>query len=382
MLGTCLSCRRFQFIFNSEMANLTSLSTELILAICTHLQLIDIRSISLTTRKLYQIANPRFYEYVYFWGTDNKDTEERVFNGANGQYFARQQAPSDATRIYNLDALTISILGSALLRSYLNRVDLTWAHREGMDEDARDIHNRYCKAESSTQDNSKENFAAPRVSEDEEKVLRFLDAVRDVPLISLTLSPPGLYFQVPAYAAVTSLRLRHKGPYGGLYKNVAPDIDQLHKQCCIASLDEVFIDGWLFWSDSVSEQLIDPMLNTDMFQRRAKTSPLTSMRISSMGPPGVIFDDILGWPRSLRIFWFECSPYDGLRYAMPGILCSEDFIRPLQHCRDTLEELVIRGASSLSGNVFFLSLKLPNSYPILILVSLNRSSIVSPPRFT
>ena len=76
------------------MKSLSDLSTELVLNIISTLPSATIPPLSLTNRRLHQIANTRLYESVYFWGTGNKDTTERVFeSGRDGELFDRQKAP-------------------------------------------------------------------------------------------------------------------------------------------------------------------------------------------------------------------------------------------------------------------------------------------------
>lgn len=79
--------------------------------------------------------------------------------------------------------------------------------------------------------------------EDSGRVFHFLDVTEHTRVESLILWPSSLYFQVPAHLAVISLRTRHHGPHGGSDEDLALDIDHLHKQCCIPSLDEVSVDG-------------------------------------------------------------------------------------------------------------------------------------------
>lgn len=66
--------------------------------------------------------------------------------------------------------------------------------------------------------------AAQRAIGDEAKVVRLLDTTKHVRLEALVLSPPSLYFQVPADSAVG-----HEGHFGGYGEENAQDIDQLHK---------------------------------------------------------------------------------------------------------------------------------------------------------
>ena len=316
------------------MTFLLDLSTELILLICAHVQPHDLKSLSRINRRFHRTVTPVMYESIYFWGTNETYNEERIFhNGREGELFTRERAPPGAVRCFDLLALTHSLQSSSLLRSHLRRAELTWGPGKGFYE----------------QDGSNDGSESrTNADEDQKSILHFLNTTKDLLLESLTLSSSNLYFQVPPHTKVTSLKIRHQGHYGGSEIDVLPDIDQLHKQCCIPSLDEVFVDGWLFWSDSVADQF---NRWRDLDLRRAKSAALTKLRISSFGPPGAVFEDILSWPRSLRVFHFECRPYDGYRYLMPGRLCSDDFIRSLRHCHDTLEELKIRCNSSLIGMV-------------------------------
>jgi hypothetical protein len=292
------------------MRNLSDLSTELLLAIISDLPSAVLFSLLLTNRRLHKIAITKLYESIYFWGTGNKDKTERVFEaGKYGELYDTQKAPIDASRIFDLGAFTIFLQRHPQLASLIRNVELCWDADDGM--------------------------------EDEKRVLRFLDAAKCLQLKTLVLTPPSLFFQVPAHAAVTTLWTRHKGHYGGRDEDVVPDLDQFYKQCCISSLQEISINGWLYGSRSVTDETLwDPNAPS----LRAKTSPITILRVWTLGPPGHIFNELLSWPRELRLFHFECYPYFGwgAHYQMPGKLSSEDFIKPLQQCRNALEDLSIR----------------------------------------
>lgn len=305
------------------MKSLSDLSTELLLSIIYNLPSAAIPPLSLTNRRLHQIANTILYESVYFWGTGNNDTTEKVFeSGRNGELFDRQKAPVDASRIFNLEALTRVLQRDPLLASSVKKVELCW----GADADM----------------------------EDEKRILRFLDITKCMQLETLIIAPPSLYFQVPSNAAVTTLRTRHQGHYGGLDEDVAPDIEQLHKQCCIPSLQEISIDGWLYWSESVMDAWCSCAVRAAMDAKtplpRANTSPINILRVSTLGAPGHIFNEILSWSKDLRVFHFKGEPYGGCvgQYQGPGRLSSEDFIKPLQQCRETLEELSIRCSGGIN----------------------------------
>lgn len=86
-------------------------------------------------------------------------------------------------------------------------------------------------------------------------------------------------------------------------------------------------------------------LNTavDAPLQRAKTSLITILRIFTSGAPGYVLNDILSWPKNLRVFEFECEPpIEWDFYPIPGKVSTEDFIKPLEHSRESLEELSIR----------------------------------------
>lgn len=288
--------------------SLPDLSSELLLQILSEVASTSFYSLSLTNQRLHHIANPRLYESLYFWGTGNKDTTERCFeSGDFGELYDTEEAPLGASRVFSLDRLAQTLQQSPRVASYLKKVELTW----GADQDTKD----------------------------DKVVLRFLDIIKTIHLESLVLYPPSLYFQVPAHAAVTTLRTRHEGHSGGLDEDIYPDIDQLHKQCCIPSLKEISVNGWLYWGSPPEDIRIS---SVDLV--RAKTSPITTLRMSSLGAPGHTFEDILSWPKNLRVFHFMSRPEIGCgkMYQMDSRIVSADFIRPLQQCIDTLEELSIR----------------------------------------
>lgn len=237
--------------------------------------------------------------------------------GEYGELYDTQKAPIHASRIFDLGAFTIFLQRHPRLASRIRNVELCWDAGDGM--------------------------------EDEKRVLLFLDAAKCLQLRTLVLTPPSLFFQVPAHAAVTTLRTRHKGHYGGRDEDVVPDIDQFYKQCCISSLQEISINGWLYWSRSVTDANLLTFRGatgpgSDASLLRANTSPITVLRMSTLGAPIYVFNEILSWPKRLQSFHFECHPYCGWgqQYQMPGKLSSEDFIKPLQQCRNALEELSIR----------------------------------------
>jgi len=81
-------------------------------------------------------------------------------------------------------------------------------------------------------------------------------------------------------------------------------------------------------------------LNTavEVSLERARTSPIT---VSLSGAPGYVVSDIQIWPKTLRVFHFECEPSD--QYQMLGRMSSADVIKPPQHCRREIrEELSVR----------------------------------------
>lgn len=168
----------------SNMGNISNLAAELLLSIISDLSSKSILSLSLTNKRLHQATNSKLYKSLYFWGTGNKDETERVFHIAGyGSSLHPQPRPLDASRIYCLDALTRALQRDPSLASQIEMVDLIW----------------------DTDDNS----------EDENKVLRFLEITKHLRFDTLIISPPSLYFQVPAYAPVTTLRTRHKGHFTG-----------------------------------------------------------------------------------------------------------------------------------------------------------------------
>lgn len=298
---------------------LPDLSTELLLQILSEVASTSFYSLSLTNQRLHQIAHPRLYESFYFWGTGNEDTTERSFEYGHGcdELYERQKAPTGASHVFDLDQLGQTLQHSPQLALHMRKIELTWG-----------IH----------VDSNGEAWEMNEEIEEEKRVLRFLDITRSMQLESLVLCPPSLYFQVPTHAAVTTLRTSHEGHYGGDAEDVYPDIDQLHKQCCIPSLKEVTVNGWIYWGNHVNDTTVFPPLV------RAKTSPITILRISSLGAPADTFEDMLSWPKKLRVFHFKCEPYisGGSQYQMHSRIDSEDFIRPLQQCQDSLEELSIR----------------------------------------
>lgn len=307
------------------MTGLLDLSNELLSSVIFDQPPAMLSSLSLTNQRLHLIANPTLYASIYFWGTGNKDTTERVFeSGSYGELYDRQAAPIGAFRVYNLGALTRTLETCPSLASRVKRVELTW----GNDKDV----------------------------EDEKLIMLFLNVIKHIRLDILSLAPPSLYFQVPTDIAVTTLRTRHMGQSGGLDEDVVPDIDQLHKQCCIPSLNEIFVHGWLYWSESMADEIYRRYANTarDTSPRRAKTSPITILRISTIGAPGHVFNDILSWPKKLRVFHFDCEPYIGWgsQFQMPGIFSSRDFINPLEQCCDTLEELSLRGSTDVESSEY------------------------------
>lgn len=293
------------------MPTLSDLSTELLLAIFSHVTPASHSNLSLTNRRLYQLVNPILYENLYFCAISGVDCTGNTFPN---DWCSSLEPPLKASRVYKLDLLTQSLQRSPKLRSLILRVELDWNVDEG-------------------------------------KVLGFLDIIQHSRLQSLVLSPPSLYFQIPDHTKVTTLNTRHYGHEGGSDEDVVPDIDQLHKLCCIPSLNEISVDGWQYWSMSVTSPYLSSA-ELDAPLKRAKTSPITVLRISTVGTPGHVFNDILSWPKSLCVFHFECAPPVCEGYQLPGKLDTEDFIKPLQHCRDTLEELSIHCVAEIGDSMY------------------------------
>lgn len=293
------------------MSSLSDLSTEILYSILSHVTQASYPNLSLTNRRLYQLVNPILYEHVYFCGNEKVDYSGRLFSD---EVCDGQEPPPEASWVYNLDLLTQSLQCSPKLCSLMLRVELAW-------------------------------------NVDEEKILRFLDILQHLTLQSLVLSPPSLYFQIPPHTKVTTLNTRHHGHFGGSEEDVVPDIDQLHKLCCIPSLNEISVDGWRYWSNSVTSPYLSSA-KLDAPLKRAKTSPIIALRVSTAGTPGYVFNDILSWPKKLQLFHFECQPPLSGDYQMPGELSVADFIKPLQNCRDSLEELSIRCVAAHGDSMY------------------------------
>lgn len=173
------------------MKTFAHLPTEILHLTCTDLPPATFLSLSITSRRLHQFATPRVYESVYFWGTVNKDKMKRVFNSGRDE-----DPPLDAIRVYDLDALIVSLQKSYLLGSHFKKVELTWGLGKGMDEEDAEYHRKSYEDYARDHDGSEQKPAAQKVTEDGQRVLRFIEIIKGFPLQPLVLSPPGLYFQV------------------------------------------------------------------------------------------------------------------------------------------------------------------------------------------
>ena len=328
------------------MPTLLDLSTELLVSIVSFAPSHSLVALTLSCKRLQEVAIPKLYKSLYFWGTGYQDTEERIFpRDTNGELFLRRQPPGHATRIHDLDSLVRTIEQSRNLGSLIQEVELTWGPGAGLVK----AYAAALRASASlnVRDDDTGNLYVQEYDngeEDEERVDRFLRQLAFPPTRMLCLSSPNLYSRIYQIAPITHLKIRHEGEDCGDDEVLTNDLDQLHALSVVPYLQNLYIDGWSYWGDSVSNDNISYGPLT-----RAKSSSMTELRISTMGRPGIDLNEVLSWPRALRSFSFECAPHDGRRYVLPSNLSSTDFIQPLQHCRESLEQLMICCADGASG---------------------------------
>ena len=340
------------------MPQLQDLSSEILLSIISGIPRDMMASLALYCRRLNGIATPELYKSLYFWGSGNQDTDKRMFpSDGIGELFLAQARPVHATRIFNLEKLIQSVENSSALRSYIQELELTWGAGDGLDiESAAALRNFVARRSADVEgendyqtlhevDGSRK-IISENEREEEERLYQLIRLLGTSPIKFLRLSCPNLYSQLPHKASVTHLKVRHRGEACGDKNILLKDLDQLHELTTISSLQSLVIDGWSYWGDSVLKDNVAYGVPTEV-----KSSSIIDLRIITMGRPGIHLYEVLSWPKALRTFHFECAPHDGRHYILPSKLSSTDLIEPLQHCQDSLEELIIRCADGASGRL-------------------------------
>ena len=300
------------------MTYLPRLPSELLRQIFAYLPQAYLLALIRTEQRLGQVAVPQLYKSLYFWGTGYTDIEERWFpRSIHGTSHTSSKPPANATRIFDVELLTRSLEESSSLRSYIHELDLIW----GGD----DLHTKR---------------AGQWVLMDERRLQRFLSLLDSSLLRHLSLTTTDLYAQLPEKVKVRSLQLKYNGEGREYGDNLAKDLDRLHQLSCIPSLESLIIDGWNHWCNL-------PRALPYSISPNARVSLLSSIQITTSGFPGVNLNEVLSWPKALKVFHFDCWPPDELHSFEYSILSSGDFLQPLECCRGTLEELSIR---CLEGN--------------------------------
>ena len=279
--------------------NLQDVPAELWFSISFYLGQQSVLTISLTSKRMHELATPGLYRQICYWSSRSeagilRGERAEILRGTRLEYLTEESITSSyylsLSRIFKPNALSKSLTRSSWLRSLVHSIDFRW-HDSGHDK---------C-------------------------LYRLLEVLSYSPLQHVYLYPSHAGFVLPPSIPVNSLGTKWQG-------NIDSDrVQRVHDLIFLPSLRHMYFQSW----ESGGRSQLRRLDNSSASLQQA--SNITHLSFHGCNVRAGHLQAIVGWPRALRSFLY--SDFPAKIREVPTIKQVYSTLRPHQ---STLEEITLR----------------------------------------